>query len=232
MSSLATGSIQVGWLGVDRISRPSRATSTMAAESQTDSNRRKADRELVRRMIAGDQTAFEQFADNYIPPLYRFALRRLDRDRELAREIVQTTLCKAIAKLSTFRGEAALITWLCACCRNEIAAHYRKDNRSIREVELPSREVASNDSLMAATVDGPERALLRKENAELVHVVLDSIPPHYGQVLEWKYLDNLSVKEIAGRLTMRPKAAESMLTRARQSFRNGYARVAASGDLS
>ncbi len=39
-------------------------------------------------------------------------------------------------------------------------------------------------------------------------------------------------KEIAGRLMMLPKAAESMLTRARQSFRNGYVRVAASGDLS
>ena len=72
----------------------------------------------------------------YSAALYRFAMGRLDGDRELTADIVQTTICKAIDRLTTFRGEAALMTWLCACCRNEIAGHFRKKMRPIREVDL------------------------------------------------------------------------------------------------
>jgi DNA-directed RNA polymerase specialized sigma24 family protein len=53
-------------------------------------------------------------------------------------------------------------------------------------------------------------------------MALDGIPGHYAQALEWKYLDRLSVQEIAGRLGVQTKAAESLLTRARQAFRAGY----------
>jgi DNA-directed RNA polymerase specialized sigma24 family protein len=56
-------------------------------------------------------------------------------------------------------------------------------------------------------------------------VALDHLSPHYGeegQALEWKYLDGLSVKEIAARLRLAPKAAESLLTRARRAFRDGF----------
>jgi RNA polymerase sigma factor (sigma-70 family) len=179
-------------------------------------------RTLVGRMLAGEEAAFEEFADTYLPALYRFALNRLDRDRELTREIVQSTVCKAIAKLGSFRGEAALMTWLCACCRAEIATHFRGKMRAPVQVELEDEVVAYETSLSQAHPFGPEETLSRKENAELVHIALDQLPPHYGKALEWKYLDNLSVKEIAERLSLRPKAAESLLTRARQSFRDRY----------
>jgi RNA polymerase sigma-70 factor (ECF subfamily) len=187
--------------------------------------RRSEEREFVRRMMAGDEAAFDLFADSYIPALYRFAANRLDGDHELIRDIVQTTICKAIGKLSTFRAEAALMTWLCACCRNEIAAHFRKKMRPIREVDLETVEETSAAELGAAAPAGPESAALRSETSRLVHVALDSLPPHYGQVLEWKYLENLPVKEIANRLGLGAKAAESLLTRARDAFRRSHARL-------
>lgn len=197
---------------------------------------RRAELRLVKRMIAGDEAAFEEFADDYIPALYRFAQRRLT-DRELTRDIVQETVCKAIGKLATFRGEAGLMTWLCACCRNEIAAHFRKDGRRRSRVgdavEMTDEIAVEESPLHPGTLpDGPEQALLRKETGELVHIALDAMPPHYSRVLEWKYLDRLSVKEIANRLRVRPKAAESLLTRARNSFRQGYGRVVAEADRS
>lgn len=185
------------------------------------------ERAIVRRMIAGDEAAFEAFADEYLPPLYRFAVRRLGGDRELARDIVQTTICKAIAKLTTFRGEAALMTWLCACCRNEIASHFRKKSRPVRELQLEAVEECSAAELVAAPPEAPEAAALRGERHRMVHDALDELPPHYGQVLEWKYLEDLPVKEIASRLGVSPKAVESLLTRARQAFRKVHARLTA-----
>ena len=59
-----------------------------------------ADRALVDRMVAGDERAFETFSDEYIPALFRFALYRLNRDRDLAEDIVQTTLVKVMERRS------------------------------------------------------------------------------------------------------------------------------------
>jgi RNA polymerase sigma-70 factor (ECF subfamily) len=65
----------------------------------------------------------------------------------------------------------------------------------------------------------------------LVQVVLDYLPRRYGDVLEWKYIQGLSVKEIAARLDVAPKAAESMLNRARIAFRDGFASIASADSL-
>ncbi len=212
-----------------RITRTSRTSWTsrraMSVGSRDLRRARRAEKDLVRRMIAGDERAFEEFCDDYIPMVLRFAQRRLDGNRELAREMVQSTVCKVIANLGSFRGEAALSTWLCACCRNEIAGHFR---RPVREVELKEELLSSQPALDLMLPDGPERTLLRKESADLVHIALDALPPRYGKALEWKYLENLSVKEIARRLGLGPKAAESLLTRARNAFRDGYAQLAES----
>jgi DNA-directed RNA polymerase specialized sigma24 family protein len=53
-------------------------------------------------------------------------------------------------------------------------------------------------------------------------MALDLLPPHYSQALEWKYLERLPVLEIAARMGVQAKAAESLLTRARQAFRTSY----------
>lgn len=181
------------------------------------------ERAMVSGMLAGDDSAFERFADAYIPALHRFASYRLDNDRELTREIVQSTLVKAIAKLSSFRGEASLLTWLRACCKTEIAAHFRRGKSRPQEVEWRDEQAAEATPLNRTPQDGPERSVLRGETAVLVHAALDLLPPHYGRILEWKYLDSLPVKEIADRMKLKPKAAESLLTRARNSFREIYA---------
>lgn len=182
---------------------------------------------MVSQMIAGDEAAFERFADDYIPPLYRFATRRLQGDNELVRDVVQSTLCQVIEKLVSFRGEAALMTWLCAVCRNEIAGHFRRGKKREGEVEFRDDEdlFAVSLALGDGGMDGPERAFVRNEVHELVHEALDALPSHYGKALEWKYLDNLPVVEIAQRLGMGSKAAESLLTRARDAFRTGYAHL-------
>lgn len=177
---------------------------------------------MVRRMIAGEEEAFEEFSDHFIPLLYRFAQRRLAGNPDLTQDIVQSTVCKAIAKLSTFRGKAALSTWLCAVCKNEIAGHFRRSGRSAGDVDFDKLEKTSPEAVTGRQLENPEQAAIRKEAIELVHQALDELPPHYGQALEWKYLEDLSVNDIAERMSLRPKAAESLLTRARQSFRDGF----------
>jgi len=186
------------------------------------------DRELVARMIAGEEEAFDRFFDGHFPRLYRFALPRLRHDPEAAEEVVQATLVKAVSGLKGYRGEAALFTWLCTICRHEIAAHYeRRGSRpeSVTLVEETPEVRAALDSLAATLRQDPESVVQRGEVARLVQVTLDALPQAYGDALEWKYVHDLSVREIAARLGLGEKAAESLLTRARQAFRDLFAAV-------
>ncbi len=182
------------------------------------------DLQLVARMLAGDEGAFEAFGERYFRALYRFTAARLGGDRELVREIVQTAVAHALSRLAGYRGEAALLTWLCACCRNEMRMHFRRRRSAAPEVELDEAlEPAAGFS--GGRPDDPEEALLGRERALSVHMALDGLPERYARALEWKYLDRLSVEDVAARLGLGTKAAESLLARARQAFRTGYARI-------
>ena len=183
-----------------------------------------SDLELVKRMLDGDQAAFERFFDASYPALYRFALLRLGFDRDAAADVAQAAICKAIGKLRTFRGEAALLTWLCTFCRHEIYAFHRR-NPGRLEVELVEDEPeirAALESLRTAAVEDLDAELDRRKTASVVQRVLDHLPSHYADALEWKYIDELSVQEIGNRLGLGTKAAESLLTRARRAFRDGF----------
>jgi RNA polymerase sigma-70 factor (ECF subfamily) len=146
------------------------------------------------------------------------------RDPDLARDVVQNALCKALENLDAFRGEASLAGWLFTICRHEISGHYRRRGRAPDEVELAEETPAVRAALesLPASFSGPQEALEDEELARQVHTTLDHLPPHYGRALEWKYVDGLAVKEIASRLDLGSKAAESLLTRARKAFRDAF----------
>jgi RNA polymerase sigma-70 factor (ECF subfamily) len=183
------------------------------------------DRRLARRLLSGDEQAFEQFFSVYSARLYRFACARLHHDGDAAEEVVQRTLSKALAKLATYRGEAALFTWLCTFCRHEISAYYSRRARWAPETPLleDSPDVrAALESLGSAGVGAPDEQYRRREVARHVQVTLDALPQPYGDALEWKYIQGWSVNEIARALGVGPKAAESLLTRARVALRVAF----------
>lgn len=178
---------------------------------------------LARRLLAGDEAAFDEFVAAYSSRLYRFALGRLDGNEDAAEEIVQRVLIRGLERLRSYKGEAALLTWLCTLCRHEIATFRERQGRA-REVSLfeDRAELRAMLDALAADVDDPERELRRRELTGFVQFTLDHLPGRYGDVLEWKYAQGLSVAEIAARLGTSIKAAESTLTRARLAFREGY----------
>jgi len=183
------------------------------------------DLRFIRRILSGDAPSFDEFFDRYFPALYRFALARLGGDADSAEEVVQETLCRAIPKLHTFRGDAALFTWLCTFCRHEISALLHRQRRAGSQVPLieEAPEVrAALESLAAIVEDDAEASARRAEVRRLVRLVLDHLPGRYGSALEWKYIDGLPVREIAARLKLSEKAAESLLTRARNAFRDEF----------
>lgn len=182
------------------------------------------DRQLVDRLLAGERAAFDAFFNEYYPKLYRFVKRRLPRDPATAEDIAQGTLCRALESLRGYRAEAALMTWLCTLCRREMSARWREMRTFADAPELAEDDPeirAALESLLAGEVD-PLQASTRAQVRETIRTTLDYLPAPYADVLEWKYVLEMSVADIAARLGRSTKATESLLTRAREAFREAF----------
>jgi len=191
------------------------------------------DRAVARRILAGDEAAFRELFDRFFPRLYRFSLARLDGDREAAVEVVQQAFCNAIERLGSYRGEAALYTWFCQICRNVLMDYYRAKGRDagrLTRLEDSPGARAILETLAAPVVDEPETATWQADVRRLVQATVDALPEHYGQVLEWKYVEEAPVAAIAERLGIGEKAAESLLTRARNAFRSAFTEMMGTSD--
>ncbi len=184
-----------------------------------------ADSKLAARLMAGDSRSFDVFFNSYFPRIYRFALARLDNDHDLAEDTAQIVLCQAISKMSTYRGEAPLFSWLCTFCRHEISKQRKARGYAQNKILLTEDDPAIRsalESLLSATSNDPGIAAYQAELGRLVKVALDHLPALYSDSLECKYVHGLSVRDIAGRIGKSEKATESMLTRARIAFRDCF----------
>jgi RNA polymerase sigma-70 factor (ECF subfamily) len=196
-----------------------------------------SERELVEGLLRGERRAFEQFFNEYYPKLYRFVKRRMPRDAGAAEDIAQGTLCRALESLRSYRGEAALFTWLCTLCRREMSARWEETrawSAAPRLAEDDPAIRAALESLLAREQWDPMSAADREQVRDSILTTLDYLPAPYGDILEWKYLRDMSMGEIARRLGRSPKAVESLLTRARESFRETFSLLSggqAAGEL-
>jgi RNA polymerase sigma-70 factor (ECF subfamily) len=184
--------------------------------------------ELIAGMLKGDERAFTAFFDSYFPRVYRFALPRLGGDADATAEVVQATLVKAMRKLADFRGDASLFTWVCQICRHEVVDWLRAQRRHSDKVVLmeDSPELrAAVDAIAAPDTEEPANRYSAAETRRLVRSVLDRLPPRYGDALEMKYVEGLSVEEIGVELGIGTTATQSLLARARVAFRDALESV-------
>ncbi len=184
------------------------------------------DKALVRRVVRGDERAFREFFDHYYPRVYRFCTRRLDGPA--AEDVAQTVMVQATRKLASYRGEAALFTWLGQIARNEISSHYRSNARHRHLVAMDDNEQvrAEVESLAADPLLNPDNQVQQHQRQAMVGLILDHLPGQYGNVLEWKYIEGLSVAEIAERMNTSVTAVQSMLARARKAFQQQFQTLA------
>jgi RNA polymerase sigma-70 factor (ECF subfamily) len=186
------------------------------------------DKALVAAVLQGDERAFNEFFNVYFSRVYRFALPRLNRDPDSAKEVVQATLIKALRNLPTFRFDASLFTWLCQICRRQIIDYLRVNNRFRSNIVLMDDNPGVREAMEgfeAPETTDPLHAYSAEEQRDLIRTILDRLPARYGDVLEWKYIDGHSVEEIGERLGVGHGAAQSLLARARTAFRQAVETV-------
>ena len=154
------------------------------------------------------------FFERALPRIYGYLLHRCDGDASVAEELTQQTFIEAVRQRHAFDGRADPLTWLTAIARHKLADHYRRrGTEERRRLRLVVKEIAADD-------DG--RAWRQVDEREAIMRALASLPMLQRAVLVLHYADGLSVREISSELGKSESSIESLMTRARDAFRQSY----------
>lgn len=176
---------------------------------------------LLSRLRQGDAAAFEALVREQGPKMLGLA-RRLVRDDELARDVVQDAFLSAFRAIEGFAGEARLSTWLHRIVVNTALMRLRSRRRRPEEPIEPLLPTFRDDGHHEVQFRGwpqPEVALVRREAREAVRRAVDRLPESYRIVLVLRDLEEMSTAEAARALGLTENAVKIRLHRARQALR-------------
>src|SRR5262249_51388291 len=146
--------------------------------------------------------------------LYAYGPWRCAGLRDVTEEVVQEPWLTAVRRIRDFAPErASFAAWLCGIAANVLRNHWRRERRRAGRTESLNGEVG------AVAEDAG-----RREVAEEVARALAEVSERHEAVLRAKYLHQHSGAEVAAAWDETPKAVESLLPRARQTFREAYRR--------
>jgi RNA polymerase sigma-70 factor (ECF subfamily) len=166
------------------------------------------EREVIARVRAGDGAAERALYEAHVDRVYRLAYR-MAGDDELAREFTQETFIRAFERLESFRGEAALSTWLHAIATSVVLNGLRKVKRSReRETDLGAADGVAGGA-RAADPDLKDR----------LHRAIDELPERYRLVFVMHDVEGYTHEEIGAALGVETGTSKAQLSRARAKLR-------------
>jgi RNA polymerase sigma-70 factor, ECF subfamily len=177
------------------------------------------DGDLIRYVQRADRAALTVLYQRYLGGVWRYLHAHLSRDPATVEDVVSETFLAAIQSIQTYdANKGNVYGWLLGIARNKLHDHLRRTARQGDAAWIEADAAACDEA------GNPEANLIRAETRDAVIRALDALADEERLVLEWKYVESLSVRDIAQRLGRTEKAIEAILYRARISFRTAYAR--------
>lgn len=165
----------------------------------------------------------EYFTDLYnqsFDYVYSYIFARTAGNGQLTEDIVQDTFAAAWLSLDSFDNKSSFRTWLCSIAKNKLRETYR------RAIYREKFVFPDNDSFIEHESSFDlEQFELDNETRLCVLKVLNEMNPLYRYALIMKYIDGLSVKEIAKVLDRSAKAVDGVLQRAKAVFEKAYLKM-------
>lgn len=189
------------------------------------------DQELAHGLGAGNPDAWRALYDQYAQSVWRFVARLMGGASAEIPDVVQETFLAAARSARTYdAARGTLWFWLCGIARRQVAMFYRKRERQerLRQARLKLVSAGKNGESATWLADcrvPPAEVLASAELAALVRAALTELSGDYGPLLTARYLENVSIDEIADAEKCSAGAIRSRLARARLAFREKFARL-------
>lgn len=174
------------------------------------------ERQIITKILSGDEKALRLFYTYFKRPILTFISNRI-ADRHDAEEIVQDTFLSTLEALRDFSFRCSLFTFLCSIANHKVIDFYRK--KKIKSIVFSKMKEIEP---LISTLLGPEETLDEKFLGQKIKETFERLAPKYSLILKLKYIEGFSVEEIARKLSISFKSAESRLFRARKAFVQVY----------
>lgn len=145
----------------------------------------------------GDQVAFTSLLDYYWNEVYGFMLKRTENETD-AEDITIETFAKAFDKIATYNPEFQFNTWLIAIAKNVHIDMLRKKKST---VFLDITDEEDNQAYnVADSSPSPEDKIITEQNLSRLLQCIKELKPHYQEVIQLRYFQELSYQEISEQL--------------------------------
>jgi len=192
------------------------STKEMALSNDLNSaGRGAADLEMVERARAGDPEAFATLFQTHKVKIYSICLRMTNNTAQ-AEDLTQDAFLQVFRKLSTFRGDSALSTWLHRIAVNTVLMHYRKKPLSQFSLDEPSSQDSKRARAEYATPDG--RLVGSVDRITIARAISD-LPAGYRRIFLLHEVDGYDHPEIARMLDCSVGNSKSQLHKAKLRIR-------------
>jgi RNA polymerase sigma-70 factor (ECF subfamily) len=164
-------------------------------------------------MRAGEEAAYREFYEAYYDRLFRYLLVVAAGDLEAAEEAVEATLVRVVRYIKVFPSEDIFWSWLTVLARSAFSDQSRKQRRYLAFLERFTRH-----QLVAPP--GPESSAADARLLGALQRSLAALPLDERQLLESKYFEHRSVRDLAAELQTSEKAIDSRLVRIRRKLKD------------
>ena len=150
----------------------------------------------------GEKEAFQSLITFYYPYVSKFILK-VCGDVTLSEDLTQDTFLKLVRGIEKFdvHGKASFSTWVITIAKNCYLDHLRRNKREV--LSLEEQDVSSLFSVQDVVLD-------RLRTDEILKA-LESLPPEQAAAIRLKYLEQLTLQEIARRFSCEPKTVKSRI---------------------
>ncbi len=180
---------------------------------------RDQEKRLGAKLKLRNPTSWAAVYDRHVREVFGLVFHLVGGDHAVAEELNQEIWLTSLDRIDQFDPSRGSIRgWLFAIAKQQVALHFRR--RAIRGVT--SAEQTGNDQPFEVPDSSilPDDLMEQTERADAVRAALSLLAEDRREVLILKYVDRLSVGQIAARTAKTTKAVESLLSRARAQMRD------------
>jgi len=185
----------------------------------TDEKRQQQNEEdfnAVRKLLAGDKSAFEFIQKKYKPILRSLIRKRIDNEDDIE-DMMQETFIKVYNAIDSFKFEYSFYSWINRIASNHCIDFLRKKRFNMISLDQPLGN-DDDENYLELGDDSyiPEKYILGDERTELLLEAINQLPDNYKEIIRLRHEEELDYKEIADKLDIPLGTVKAHLFRARK----------------